>query len=115
MKTPKNTISNWLEEHGDPEIEQFVEKNMAISYQVHCILEEKGWSKSDFAQKLGKRPSEITKWLSGTHNLTLKSIIKMENVLGVSLIQIPNISTQITTQASPAQPPFLHNKHTSFK
>ena len=35
---------------------------------------------------LDKKPSEITKWLSGLHNLTLKSIIKMEVALGVNLM-----------------------------
>ena len=35
---------------------------------------------------LGKKPSEITKWLSGLHNLTLKSITKMEVALGVNLM-----------------------------
>ena len=35
---------------------------------------------------LGKRPSEVTKWLSGLHNLTLKSITKMEVALGVNLM-----------------------------
>ena len=35
---------------------------------------------------LDKKPSEITKWLSGLHNLTLKSITKMEVALGVNLM-----------------------------
>lgn len=86
MKKAENLISNWLEEHGDPEIERFIEKNLAITEKVRIALEEKGWTQSDFAQQLGKRPSEVTKWLSGMHNLTLKSIIKMESVLGIDLL-----------------------------
>lgn len=83
-----NIINNWLNENGNPEIDKFVKKNLAITEKVHAILNERCIKKSEFAKSLGKNPSEVTKWLSGMHNLTLKSIIKMEHVLGVNLINI---------------------------
>jgi len=43
-------------------------------------------SKAGFAKMLGKKPSEVSRWLTGMHNLTLKSIIKMEVALGIDLI-----------------------------
>lgn len=86
MKKSKNNISNWLDRYGDPEIDKFVEKNLAIIEKVRLALEDKGWNKGQFAQAMGKSPSEISKWLTGMHNLTLKSIVKMEQVLGVDLI-----------------------------
>ncbi len=82
-------ITDWLGQNGDPEIELFIEKNLAITEKVYAELQKKGWSQSYFAQKiLGKKPSEISKWLNGMHNLTLKSIIKMEVALGTDLIYI---------------------------
>ena len=33
--------------------------------------------------------SEVSKWLSGLHNLTLKSITKMETILGNDIIITP--------------------------
>lgn len=86
MKKTKNSISSWLKEHGDPEIDKFVEKNLAITEKVRLALEAKGWNKGDLAKAMDKNPSEVTKWLSGMHNLTLKSIIKMEQALGIDLI-----------------------------
>lgn len=86
MKKSKNTISSWLKKHGDPEIDKFVEKNLAITEKVRLALEAKGWNKGDLANAMDKNPSEVTKWLSGMHNLTLKSIIKMEQALGIDLI-----------------------------
>lgn len=86
MKKSKNSISSWLEEYGDPEIEKFIEKSLAISDKVLTALEAKGWSKLQLAEAMGKSPSEVSKWLSGMHNLTLKSIIKMESALGMELI-----------------------------
>ncbi len=46
----------------------------------------KGWNEGDLAKAMDKSPSEVTKWLSGMHNLTLKNIIKMEQALGIDLI-----------------------------
>ena len=38
MKKSKNNISNWLKEHGDPEIDKFVEKNLAIKEKVRLAM-----------------------------------------------------------------------------
>jgi transcriptional regulator with XRE-family HTH domain len=86
MEREGRMISDWLDQYGDPEIYAFVEKNLAIVDKVHTVLETKGWSKAQLAEAMGKSPSEVSKWLSGMHNLTLKSIIKMEAALGIDLI-----------------------------
>ena len=81
-----NIISDWLDQYGDHEIDSFVEKNLAITEKVRLVLEAKGWNKVQLAEAMGKSPSEVTKWLTGMHNLTLKSIVKMEHALGINLI-----------------------------
>lgn len=81
-----NIISDWLDQHGDTEIDSYIEKNLAITDKVITALETKGWNKGQLAEAMGKTPSEVSKWLSGMHNLTLKSIIKMEAALGIDLI-----------------------------
>jgi len=87
MEKEGNMVTDWLDQYGDPEIDAFIAKNLAITDKVHTALEAKGWSKGQFAEAMGKSPSEVSKWLSGMHNLTLKSIIKMEAALGIDLIQ----------------------------
>ncbi len=82
----KNMIDNWLDKYGDPEINQFVDKNLNIVDKVNSILKDRNLSKAEFAKMLGKKPSEVSRWLTGMHNLTLKSIIKMEVALGIDLI-----------------------------
>lgn len=81
-----NIVTNWLNDHGDPEVEKLIEKNLAITEKVRQALELKGWNKVQLAEAMGKQPSEVSKWLSGTHNLNMKSIIKMEVALGIDLI-----------------------------
>lgn len=86
MEKEGSMITDWLDQYGNPEIGKFTEKNLAISNKVLSALEAKGWSKGQLAEAMGKSPSEVSKWLSGMHNLTLKSIIKMEAALGIDLI-----------------------------
>lgn len=91
MKETKNTITGWLDKNFDPEIERFIDKNFAITEKVRLAMEVKGWKAQDLANAMGKSPSELSKWLSGMHNLTLKSITKMEYALEVDLINIESV------------------------
>lgn len=88
MNEENNIIDSWLDQHGDGETDLFIDKNIAIVDRVVCSLKEKGISKQDFAAMMEIEPSELSKWLGGMHNLTLKSIIKMEYALGIDLIYI---------------------------
>lgn len=87
-KNKNNIIGDWLAKNGNPEIDRMVKHNLAIATKVARILKEKGIGKSEFAEKMGKSPSEISKWLSGTHNFTVKTIAKIEHVLGEEVIHV---------------------------
>lgn len=91
MKKTKNSITSWLEDNRNPEIDRYVEKSLAITEKIRLALEQKGWKALDLAKAMDKSPSEVSKWLTGSHNLTLKSITKMEIALGVDLINIEPI------------------------
>lgn len=89
MEFPRNNIINdWLQENGNPEIAKHVEKNIAIANKIHAILEECGLEVVDLASMLNMKPSEISKWLTGTHTFTIKTITKIESVLGEDIIHI---------------------------
>jgi transcriptional regulator with XRE-family HTH domain len=86
MKTEGNMITDWLDQNHNSEIDSFIEKNLAITEKVRLAMEKKGWKSQDLAKAMDKNPSEVSKWLTGMHNLTLKSIIKMEIALGIDLM-----------------------------
>ena len=89
MKFPtENKIDSWLEENGSPEIAKLVEKNLAIANKIHELLQERGLKPADLARLLNKNSSEISKWLTGTHTFTTKTITRVETVLGADIIQI---------------------------
>jgi transcriptional regulator with XRE-family HTH domain len=68
----------------------FVEFMYEVVDRIHQILLEDGMSQKELASKLGKRESEVSKWLSGEHNLTVKSLLKMEAVLGKPIVRVVN-------------------------
>lgn len=86
--TRNNIISDWLEKNSNPEIDKLVEKNLAIANKIHEMLKERGFKPADLARMLDKKPSEISKWLTGTHTFTTKTITKIETVLGDDIIHI---------------------------
>ncbi len=64
----------------------FVENSLAIANQILQSLDNKGWNQKELADKMGKSEAEISKWLSGFHNFTIRSISKIEAVLGEKII-----------------------------
>jgi transcriptional regulator with XRE-family HTH domain len=48
----------------------------------------RGWNQNQFAEAMGKQPSEISKWLSGTHNFTAETLWDIEDQLGIELIAL---------------------------
>ena len=87
-----NIIDNWVKENGDPAIERLVKKNLAIANKIASLLESKGMKPADLAVAMGKQRSEVSKWLSGQHTFTTKTITKIEEELGEDIIHIePNV------------------------
>jgi len=72
----------------------FVRKLGLIMDRVDAILKLKKISRSELAARLEKKPSEISKWFNSPHNLTLKSIIKIETILDCTLIEVPELEVE---------------------
>lgn len=70
------------------EIHKEVEMQFAISNRIYALMTEKGLSKAEFARAIGRRPCEITKWLSGQHNFTVKTLALISTFFGVPLVHI---------------------------
>lgn len=86
-----NLISNWLKDNGDPAITKLVDKNLAIANKIADLLKQKDMRPADLAKAMGKRRSEISKWLSGTHTFTTKTITKIECTLSEEIIYVEPI------------------------
>ncbi|MBR1503362.1 MAG: helix-turn-helix transcriptional regulator [Prevotella sp.] len=86
MKT--NRIMDEFRGTISPEMKMQMEMSVAIANRIYDILEEKGMSQKDLAHRLGKTETEVSRWLSGTHNLTLATICKISSALGTDVIKV---------------------------
>ena len=67
-------------------IDIFVQDSFDIVDRIHQILVDQGKEQKDLAAALGKTESEISKWMTGTHNFTIKTLSKIAAVLGEPVI-----------------------------
>lgn len=70
------------------DVEIFVDWYADLVVRIHQLLKEKGISKKELAERLNKQPSEISKWLNGQHNFTLRSLAKLSAELGEPLLEV---------------------------
>ena len=67
--------------------------SVEIVERIDSLMQKQHINQKQLAQQLGKNPSEINKWLSGTHNFTLKTITRLENLFGepiLNVVQVPS-------------------------
>ena len=83
-KNKSPLIDELLKEATLLEMEQ-AKLKMQVASKIEDLIKSKSWSKSEFAEKIGKHPSEITKWLSGTQNFTLDILTEIVFVFKIKL------------------------------
>ncbi len=70
------------------EMKEEINLSFAISNKIDALMQERGLSKKEFADQLGKRPSEITRWLSGQHNFTVSTLAMLSAFFGKLIISV---------------------------
>lgn len=77
----KNALENLLEEIT-PKQQTRTDNKMMLAASIADAMEAKGWNNTQLMKALGKtNPSEITRWLSGTHNFTVDTLTDLSRVL----------------------------------
>ena len=59
---------------------------MRLAIKIADAIAQSGFTQKEFAERLNKKPSEISKWLSGTHNFTIDTLYDISRELGITLI-----------------------------
>ena len=70
------------------DIRKEISWSFAISDKIADALEKQGISQKMLAKKMCKSETEVSRWLSETHNFTLKTLAKISSVLQIKLIEI---------------------------
>lgn len=64
--------------------------SFGIAERLDTLLKQRGITQHELAVRLGKRDSEVSKWLTGRHNFTTNTIARIEMAIGEKLITIVN-------------------------
>ena len=75
---------------------RFFDLLFGIGNRIDEILKRKGWSQADLSKALGKKESEISRWMGGGHNFTIETIAKIESVLGEDIISVKKYRKPVT-------------------
>lgn len=59
-----------------------------ISNRLDALMRERGMTKKQLADAIGKRPSEITRWLSGEHNFTIATLGMLAVFFGKPIVTV---------------------------
>lgn len=77
---------NYLDSNKETINSEYAKKSIALSAFMDNFLEDENLKQKDIAEKLGIAESQLSKWLSGYHNLTIKSILKLESVCSIEIL-----------------------------
>ena len=84
----KNSVLEERRKHVDEEVRRSVDLSFQIVDRIHEILTEKGLRQKDLALLLGKKEAEISKWMRGTHNFTIDTLVAIEEALGAPILKV---------------------------
>lgn len=87
-KINKKSILDTLLSQIDEKSYKRTECKMMIATKIADALKEQGITQKHLATLLNKEPSEISKWLSGTHNFTIDTLSDIQDILNIKLINV---------------------------
>ena len=71
--------------HVNPETRERVALSFQIVDRIHEILEQRNLRQKDLALK---SEAEISKWMRGTHNFTIDTVVSIEEALQAPVLQV---------------------------
>ncbi|MFO7924342.1 MAG: helix-turn-helix transcriptional regulator [Bacteroidales bacterium] len=89
MKPKSDRTLDRLLDEISPIEQAKTDAKMMLAARIADAMKAKKWKNKELLAAVGKtNPSIITKWLSGTHNFTVDTLVELEEALGISLINL---------------------------
>ena len=97
---------NWGDEYSSPLIQAMADAvtpqeqeqtdyKMKLAAKIFMAMKAIGMTQTQFAESMGKPISLISRWMSGTHNFTVDTLIDIQRVLGISLLDVGTTKSQV--------------------
>lgn len=98
MKTYNDEALNRLFSEITPEEQAKTDAKMLLALKIADGMKTKNWNNKRLMKEMGKtNQSEITRWLSGTQNFTVETLVDLERVLDIKLLQLQDNKPTIKT------------------
>jgi len=94
--------SKWIEESNFRlENKERLRYSQKVAVIILRTLREKGIKQKDLAEILDVSPQTVNKWVKGSENFTLDTIVKLNKALSISIFsQLENIEEQQYTEST---------------
>lgn len=95
MKTTKEKLLEVVSKEKNTSLEntrmrvknrEVIREAQYVAMKVLDRLEELGWSQKKLAEELKVSPQQVNKITKGSENLTLETLVKLQNALNISLL-----------------------------
>jgi transcriptional regulator with XRE-family HTH domain len=98
MKTYNDEALNRLFSEITAEEQAKTDAKMLLAVKIADAMKTKNWNNKRLMKEMGKtNQSEITRWLSGTQNFTVETLVDLERVLDIKLLQLQDNKPTIKT------------------
>jgi transcriptional regulator with XRE-family HTH domain len=87
-----------------PEEQELTDYKMKLAAKIYDGLQKKGWTQTQFAGVMGRSVSLVSRWLSGTHNFTVDTLIEIQRVLNIYLLDVEKDAISLSTYKVMAPP-----------
>jgi len=101
---PQRNGDTWGDNYSSPLIKEFsdaitqreqdqTDYKMQLAAKIFKAMKSHGLTQNQFAELMGKPISLISRWMSGTHNFTVDTLVDIQRVLSISLLNVETINS----------------------
>lgn len=70
------------------EIQKESALSFSVSNKIFDLIQAKGWTQKEFARMMGKTEAEVSVWLSGQHNFTLRTVARISAIFNTDILAV---------------------------
>jgi len=90
---------NWGDDYSSPLINELsgaitpqeqeqTDYKMKLAAKIYKAMKALDMTQTQFAESMKKPVSLISRWMSGTHNFTVDTLVDIQRILGISLLNV---------------------------
>lgn len=69
-----------------------------IALEILERLDELGWKQVQLAEKMCVSPQQVNKWVKGSENFTIETLVNLSHILGLELITVPKKEQKVVDE-----------------